>query len=70
MASFNQTRTVRGSDFSPAIVQSENKDISSNCEATLQKIILYILNIDLVNDKVYTKFDFNKSIRSQDIEKN
>ena len=28
---------------------------------------IYIPNIDLVNDNVYTKFGLNKSIRSQDI---
>ena len=31
------TRTVRGSDYSPAIALSEDKDIFSNCDATLQK---------------------------------
>ena len=29
---------------------------------------IYDLNIDLVNDNVYTKFCLDKSIRSQDIE--
>ena len=29
---------------------------------------VYIPNIDLVNDNVYTKFDLNLPIRSQDIE--
>ena len=48
---------------------SEDKDIFSNCDATLQKMILYIPNVDLVNDKFYTKFGLNKSIRSQDNEK-
>ena len=64
-----QTRTVRGSDYSPAIALSEDKDIFSNCDATLQKMILYIPKVDLVNVKVYTKFGLNKSIRSQDNEK-
>ena len=40
----------------------------SNCDATLQKIILYNPNLDSVNDNVYTKFGLNKSILSQDIE--
>ena len=30
--------------------------------------MIYNTNIDLVNDDVYTKFGFNLSIRSQDIE--
>ena len=51
-----KTRSVRGSDYSPAIAPSEDKDIFSNCDATLQKIILYNHDIDLVNDNVYTKF--------------
>ena len=51
-----KTRTVRGSDYSPAIALSEDKDIFSNCDATLQKMILYNPDMDLVNDNVYTKF--------------
>ena len=62
------TRTVRGSDYSPAIALSEDKDIFSNCDATLQKMILYNPNIDLVNDNVYTRFGSILSICSQDIE--
>ena len=31
-------------------------------------MILYIPTVDLVNDKVYTKFGLNKSICSQDNE--
>ena len=50
------TRTVRGSDYSPAIALSEDKDIFSNCDAILQKMIIYNPNIDLVNDNVHTKF--------------
>ena len=41
---------------SPAIALSENKDIFSNCDATLQKMSLYNPNIDLVNDNVYKLF--------------
>ena len=63
-----KTRIVRGSDYSPAIALSEDKDIFSNCDATLQKMILYNPNVDLVNDNVYTKFGLNKSVCSQDIE--
>ena len=32
--------------------------------------MLYITNVDLVNDYVYTKFGLNRSIRFQDIEQN
>ena len=43
-----------------------------NSVANLQKMTLYNSNIDLVNDKVYTKvytkFDLILSIHSQDIE--
>ena len=38
--------------------------------ANLRKITLYNQNIDLVNDIVCTKFGFNLSIRSQDMEQN
>ena len=41
---------------------------NSNSVANLQKIIIYNTNIDLVNDNVYTKFCFNRSIHFQDIE--
>ena len=30
--------------------------------------MIYDINIDLVNDNVYTKFGFNRSIRFEDIE--
>ena len=55
-----KTRTVRGSDFSPAIALSEDKDILSNCNTTLQKMILYNPNVDLVNDNEYTKYCIKK----------
>ena len=38
-----------------------------NSVANLQKTIIYIINIDLVND-LYTNFGLNQSIRFQDIE--
>ena len=44
--------------------------IISNCDATLQKMILYNPNVGLFNANVYTKFGLNKSFRSQDIEQN
>ena len=36
----------------------------------LRKTKIYITNVDLVNDNVYTKFGLNLSIRSQDIKQN
>ena len=36
--------------------------------ANLQKTMVYITNVDLVNDNEYTKFDLILSIRSQDFE--
>ena len=39
-----------------------------NSVANLQKTMIYDTNIDLVNDNVYTKFGFIRSIRFQDIE--
>ena len=42
----------------------------SNSVANLRKTMIYITNVDLVNDYVYTKFSLNRSIRFQDIEQN
>ena len=39
-----------------------------NSVANLQKPTIYDINIDLVNDNVYTQFGLNRSIRFQDIE--
>ena len=39
-----------------------------NSFANLQKMTFYKSNIDLVNDKVYTKFGLILSIHSKDIE--
>ena len=39
-----------------------------NSVANLRKTMLYNINVDLVNDNVYTKFGLNRSIRFQDIE--
>ena len=40
----------------------------SNSFSNLRKTMIYNTNIDLVNDNVYTKFGFNRSISFQDIE--
>ena len=39
-----------------------------NSVANLRKTMIYITNIDLVNDYVYTNFGLNRSICFQDIE--
>ena len=39
-----------------------------NSVANLRKTKIYDINVDLVNDNVYTKFGLNLSLRSQDIE--
>ena len=39
-----------------------------NSIVNLRKTNIYITNVDLVNDYVYTKFGLNLSIRSQDME--
>ena len=51
---------------------SKNQNLTSikgrNPVANLQKTMVYITNVDLVNDNEYTKFDLILSIQSQDIE--
>ena len=53
-------------------ILSKNQFLTSikgrNSFSNLQKTMIYITNIDLVNDNVYTKFGLNRSIRFQDIE--
>ena len=53
-------------------ILSKNQILTSikghNSVANLRKTKIYIPNVDLVNDNVYTKFDLNLLIRSQDIE--
>ena len=39
-----------------------------NSVVNLRNTKIYNTNVDLVNDNVYTKFDLNLSIRSQEIE--
>ena len=39
-----------------------------NSVANLRKTMIYITNVDLVNDCVYTKFGLDRSICFQDIE--
>ena len=40
----------------------------SNSVANLRKTMIYITDVDLVNDYVYKKFGLNRSICFQDIE--
>ena len=39
-----------------------------NSVANLRKTMIYNINVDLINDNVFTKFCLNRSIRFQDIE--
>ena len=54
------------------IIWSKNQGLMSikghNSAVNLRKTKIYITNVDLVNDNVYTKFGLNLSIRSQDME--
>ena len=54
------------------IIWSKNQSQMSmkdhNSVVNLRKTKIYISNVDLVNDNVYTKFGLNLSIRSQDME--
>ena len=54
------------------LIKNQNKMSikGRNPVANLQKSMIYITNVDLVNDNEYTKFDHILSIRSQDIEVN
>ena len=53
-------------------ILSKNQFLTSikgrNSVANLRKTIIYNINIDLVNDNVYTKFGLNLTIHSQDTE--
>ena len=53
-------------------ILSKNQNLTSikgrNPVANLQKTMIYITNVDLVNNNENTKFDLILSIRSQDIE--
>ena len=53
-------------------ILSKNQILTSikgrNSVANLRKTMIYIINVDLVNDNVYTKFGLNRSVRFQDIE--
>ena len=39
-----------------------------NSVVNLRKTKIYVTNVDLVNDNVYTKFGLELSIRAQDME--
>ena len=54
------------------IIWSKNQSLKSikghNSVVNLRKTKIYITNVDLINDNVYTKFGLNLSIHSQDME--
>ena len=54
------------------LVLKKNQILTSikgrNSVANLRKTMIYITNLNLVNDNVYTKFGLNLFIHSQDIE--
>ena len=47
-----------------------NSNKGRNSGANLRETMIYNNNVDLVNDKVYTKFGLYRFIRFQDIEQN
>ena len=53
-------------------ILSKNQNLTSikglNSVVNLRKTMIYISNVDLVKDYVYTKFGLNRSICFQDIE--
>ena len=53
-------------------ILSKNQILTSikgrNSVANLRKTMIYITNVDLVNNNVFTKFGLILSIRSQDID--
>ena len=53
-------------------ILSKNQILTSikgrNSVVNLQKTMIYISNVDLINDYVYTNFGLNQSICLQDIE--
>ena len=53
-------------------ILSKNQILTSNkghySVANLRKTLIYNINVDLINDNVYTKFGLNRSICFQDIE--
>ena len=49
-------------------IKGRNPDANLKNKTHTQKTMVYITNVDLVNDNEYTKFDLILLIRSQDIE--
>ena len=53
-------------------ILSKNQILTSikgrNSVANLRKTMIYNINVDLVNDNVYTKFGLNQTIRFRDTE--
>ena len=69
---FGLILSIRFQDIEQKQILTSIKDRNSvanlrNFVANLRKPMIYITNVDLVNDYVYTKFGLNRSIRFQDI---
>ena len=54
------TKTVRGSDYSPAIALSEDKDIFSNCDATTDELRYLEFQGNGENTSSFPKFEIAK----------
>ena len=65
----NETRIVRGSDYSPAMALSEDNDIFRGIYLFEKLMARNNPDVDLVNDSVYTNFGYILCIHSQDIER-
>ena len=65
---FGLTLSIRSQD----IEQNPNSDLNQGRDsvANLRKTMVYITNVDLVNDYVYTNFGLNRSICFQNVEQN
>ena len=64
--------SIQNLDLFCQLVLKKNQILTSikgcNSVANLRKTKIYNINVDCVNDNVYTKFGLNLYIRSQDIE--
>ena len=63
------TRIVRGSDYSPAIALSEDKDIFRGITMFEKLMVHNNPDRDLASDNMYTKIWLNSVNNSQDIER-
>ena len=63
---FGLNLSIRSQDIEQNQILTSIK--GRNSVANLRKTMIYITNVDLVNDYVYTKFGLSRSICFQDIE--